>query len=142
MTMQRRGVHSLVAVSMLIGFTVAMAGMLFHVLNDYTDIATSNSACMLHNVSLHDTGNNNAYFVASLNNLGHDTITSVYFTVAGTGNADHEFNTGQIELASGQMWDEKTPVPIKISGNTDYLIHALAYTDSGSTVRCFVTYST
>ena len=142
MTMQRRGVHGLVAVSMLIGFTVAMAGMLFHVLNDYTDIATSNSACMLHNVSLHDTGNNNAYFMASLHNLGQDTITSVYFTVAGAGSTAHEFNTGQIELAAGQIWDEKTPVPIKISDSTDYLIHALAHTDSGSAVRCFVTYGT
>ena len=138
MTAQRRGIHSLVAVSMLIGFTITMAGMLFYVLDDHAGIAVSNSACTLHNVSLHSTGNTGAYFVASLHNIGHDTVTSVNFTivVGDGGGKDHKFSTGPMELASGQTWDEKRSIPVPVSSGGDYLVYALAQTDSGSAVQC------
>ena len=79
----RRGVHVLLSVSMLIGFSLAGAALLYVVLSDYSDTATHSTACVVSDVSLYKTGPGLGYFMGTLHNLGSVPMDSMALSLIG-----------------------------------------------------------
>lgn len=136
----RRGVHSLIAVSMLIGFTLIGAGMLFAVLVDYRDVSLNTSECSLSNLSLHIVGDSRAYFIASLHNLGSGVITSATIIFTDDSGIEHGFSDDSLVIDPGYTWDVMDTFPASIS-KKDYVVNAMAITIDGSTIVCSSLYA-
>ena len=135
---KRRGIHSLVAVCALIGFVLGMSAVLFVVLSEYVGI-TSNSTDCLAETSLHVTGENRAYYAATLRNLGTGTITSVDVTFVDDDGTKHGFYNDTVTIAAGEIWsDDNDSVVAKLLSGKSYATRATVIFDDGSMVECSV----
>ena len=132
---KRLGIHSLIAVSMLIGFGIVLSGMLLAVLTDYADIATRNSGCILSDVSLYDVGER-AYLVVSLRNVGSGVITAANVTFVDDDGTSHGFGNSSLAVAPGDAWRQMDSFSATVS-DKEYIVRASATTEDGSVIECF-----
>ncbi len=132
---RRRGVHSLVAVSLLIGMTTAMVGILLAVLGDHADIAANNAQCAL-DFTLYDTGDDAAYMVASLHNLGSGVITSADISFIDDHGVERGFADSGISIPPGESWDVMDSLAASVSGGDGYGPIASVTMDDGSMIGC------
>ena len=135
---RRRGIHSLVAVSMLTGFAVMVSGALLAVLSDYGEISTHGAQCTVSGATLHSTGDGMAYFVAGIRNMGSGTVTAANVTFTDDHGVSYGFASDALSVPPGQVWDESGSFPASVSGTGDYPIRATAAFDDGSITVCFV----
>ena len=132
--MKRRGVHSLVAVSILIGFAIVMAGLLLAVLTEYGDITMSSTECHMTYASLYRTGTNTAYLSVSVSNLGSEEITAIEITFSDDNGETYGFSD-TVNILTGDTWEKMGTVPASVS-DKEYVLRASVRTDDGSTTEC------
>lgn len=131
----RRGVHSLIAVSMLIGFTLVGATILSAILVDYRDISLNSADCYS-DVSLYGVGENRAYLVVSLRNLGSEIMTSANIMFVDDFGLSHGFANDSLEISPGQTWKKMDSFSASVSPDTKYVIRILATMHDGSMIDC------
>ena len=134
---RRRGIHTLISVSMLIGFTIVMAGILLVVLSEYGAISTNNTECVLSGVSIHDVGDR-AYFVMKLHNIGSNTIISANVTFVDDNGIEHGFVNDSLVIAPGGMWSNMGSFSASIS-EQEYLVRASTVSEDDSIIECTAT---
>ena len=134
---RRRGIHTLISVSMLIGFTIVMAGILLAVLSEYGAISTNNAECALSGVSIHDVGDR-AYFVMTLYNIGSGTIISANVTFIDDDGIEHGFVNDSLSVASGDIWSDMGSFPASVL-DQKYAVRASAVSVDGSIIKCIST---
>ena len=130
----RRGIHGLVAVCLMIGFSIAGAGLLLGVFSEYASVVSNNHACLLDGI-IYDTGENKAFFVISLYNLGSRDIILVNVTFTDSNGNLVSFSNDSLLIASGDTWEKRDSIVASINEN-NYTMHALAVADDGSVVSC------
>lgn len=126
--------------SLLIGFALFGAGILFAVLVDYRDVSLNNTECSISNVFLYNTGKDRTYFVASLHNLGSRTIASASVTFVDDSGIEHGFTNDSLAIDPGHTWEMKDSFHASVSTKKIYVIRAIATADDASMASCSVTY--
>ena len=134
---RRRGIHTLISVSMLIGFTIVMAGILLVVLSEYGEISTNNAECVLSGVTIHDVGDR-AYFVMTLHNIGSNDIISANVTFIDDDGIERGFVNDSLRIVPGGMWRDMESFSASIS-DQKYVTMASVISDEGSITRCIDT---
>ena len=134
---RRRGIHTLISVSMLIGFTIVMAGILLVVLSEYGAISTNNTECALSGVSIYDVGDR-AYFVMTLHNIGSNAIISANVTFIDDSGIEHGFANDSLSIVPGGLWSDMGSFSASVS-DQKYVTKASIVSDEGSITRCVAT---
>ena len=138
MSKSRRGIHTLLSVVMLIGFTLVGASLLLVVLFEYGDIATNNASCAISDASVYRTGTQSAYFTATLHNLGSISIHKIDIVLISENDGSVEIVNRAVDLAFGQSLDVMKSFSIS-SGLLDAksgLVLASAIFEDGSRADC------
>lgn len=133
---RRRGVHGIVAISLLIGMTIAVSSMLFVVLVDYTDIIMYDSGCMISDYTIYGIGTNSTYFMMHLSNYGSSTITAANVTFIDDHFAEYGFRNSTLEIEPDDTWIQWGTFQASVSDDTRYPARASALTDDGSIITC------
>lgn len=132
---RRRGIYSLVSISILIGFVLATSAVLLTILSDYADIATSNAECYISG-ALHSTGSQMAYFTMTLHNLGSEAITSANVRFIDDDGISHGFSNSTLAVLPGEAWNRMGSFPASISEKKQYPISATAIFEDNSAIVC------
>ena len=132
---RRRGVHALVAVSLLTGFSMAGGAVLLVVLADYRDASINSAGCILSGFNLHDTGRGTAYLVGSVHNTGSSDTASVRVVLVDDLGDGHEI-WGPPGVPPGGTWDILEPVEASISPGSTYHVVAAVSMSDGSEASC------
>ena len=138
---RRRGVHALVAVSLLAGFSMAGGAVLLAVLADYRDASINSAGCILSGFGLHDTGRGTAYLVGVVHNTGSSDTASVRVVLVDDLGDGHEI-WGPAGVSPGGTWDVLEPVGASISPGSTYHVVAAVSMSDGSEAGCSVTVRT
>ena len=133
--MHRRGVHALVAVSLLAGFSMAGGAVLLVVLSDYRDASINSAGCILSGFNLHDTGRGTAYLVGAVHNTGSSDTASVRVVLVDDLSDRHEIR-GPPGVPPGGVWDVLEPVGASISHGLTYHVVATVLMSDGSEAGC------
>ena len=131
----RRGVHALVAVSLLAGFSMAGGAVLLVVLADYRDASINSAGCILSGFGLHDTGRGTAYLVGTVHNTGSSDTASVRVVLVDDLGGKHEIG-GPLVVPPGGTWDMLEPVGASISPGSTYHVVAAVSMSDGSEAGC------
>lgn len=135
---RRRGIHGLLSVAMLTGFSLAGASILFAVLSDYADIATSSPRCGISDVLLHGTGTDRAYFAATVHNLGSVPIESVNATFADPDGDRHGFVGQNVSIPPGGSWGASDSFQASVGDSGIRTVYAAAAFEDGSVAHCIM----
>lgn len=125
----RRAVHGLLAVAMLAGMSLALAGALAAVV---LESDTRGIYCELWRADLYRTSNSTAYASVSAG-IGPDAPASVSAVFSDDDGDEHELAL----FSSGGAWEYGGPLNATVSAGREYLIRASVSGDDGSASSCF-----
>ena len=134
----RRGIHSLVAVSLLIGLASVMAAAVASVLLGQVDNLTGSIGCEISDVVLHETGAGRAYFAASVHNTGTAAVDSAAVRFLDDGGTAHGFTNGTA-LFPGDSWKPSGAFAAPVT-NSAHMVRAIVTSGDGSVEECGMVY--
>jgi len=135
---RRRGIHGLLSVAMLTGFSLTGASLLFVALSDHADIATSSARCGISDVLLHGTGPDRAYFAVTIHNLGSVPVGSVNATFADPDGDRHGFTGQKIRIPPGGAWSDSGSFQASVGDSGIRTVYASAAFEDGSVAHCIM----
>ena len=127
----RRAVHGLLAVAMMAGMSLALAGALAAVMSEMSETASRDARCAVWRADLHRTGGSTAYAAVSASDLGSGGWTSATASFEDDGGAE-----AALQLSGGGTWSAAGPVQARISAGEEYLVVVRAYGEDGSESLC------
>ena len=131
----RRGIHSLVAVSLLIGLASVMAAAVASVLMVQVDNLTGSIGCEISDIVLHETGAGRAYFAASIHNTGTVTVDSAAVRFLDDDGAVHGLNG--TALGPGDSWKPSGTFAASVA-DPAHMVRATVTSGDGSVEECSV----
>jgi len=138
MTLQvmRSGIHALLSVSMLIGFTMFGAALLLATLSDFVDISAGNVQCGISDARVYKTAPGRAYFTATLYNLGSMPIHEISITFADQNSKIHGLVNYPATILPGETFSMRDSFAASVSEDRNPNITAAAVFDDDSVIQC------
>lgn len=131
----RRAVHGLLAVAMLAGVSLALAGALAAVALEMSGVSSRAAVCQVWRAELHGTSDSTAYLSVSAANLGSGPWASAFAAFAGDGGAQASLAPPG-PVPAGGAWDASGSVPAKVTAGKQYLVRVSASAADGSETVC------
>jgi len=134
--MMRSGIHVMLSVSMLIGFTMFGAVLLLATLSDFVDISAGNVQCGISDAHVYPTAPGRVYFTATLHNLGSTPIheASIMFTDASSNT--HGLVNHPVMIPPGETFSVRDSFAATISEDGNPSIMVSATFDNNSVIQC------
>ncbi len=136
-TKTRRGIHSLVAVSLLIGLASVMAAAVASVLLGQVGNLTGSIGCEISDIALHETGAGRAYFAASIYNTGTVTVDSAAVWFLDDDGTVHGLNGTALD--PGDSWKPSGTFAASVA-DPAHMVRATITSEDGSVEECSVVY--
>ena len=126
----RRAVHGLLAVAMMSGMSLALAGALAAVLLDMSD-GIVRVGCELWRADLYRTSGVTAYAAVSASALGQNPA-SVLATFTDDDGVEHEMSLAFLHGS----WTARGPLDAAVTAGQEYLVRASVFGHDGSASTC------
>lgn len=127
----RRAVHGLLAVAMMAGMSLALAGALAAVMSDMSETASRDARCAVWRADLYRTGDSTAYVSVSAASLGSGGWTSASASFEDDGGAE-----AALQLSGGGPWSAAGTVQARLAAGGEYLVVVRAHAEDGSEALC------
>jgi len=134
--MMRSGIHALLSVSMLIGFTMFGTVLLLATLSDFVDVSTGNVQCGISDAHVYQTAPGQVYFTATLHNLGSIPIHETSITFADASSSAHGLVHHPVVIPPGHTFSVRDSFAASISEDRNPNIMASAVFGDDSVIQC------
>ena len=129
----RRAVHGLLAVAMMAGMSLALAGALAAVMSEMSETASRDARCAVWRADLYRTGDSTAYVSFSVASLGSDGLASASAAFADDEGAEHVLRSA---APPGDSWEARGPLNATVTAGKEYLVRVSVLAPDGSESAC------